>query len=106
MWPWMEPPFDKDIRFVQGDDFSLPVNLNTPTSGFAFNAYLTPPSGAVIPFTVKTPGPLGTIAELFLGGAITGTILPGVYPWQFSFTNYLGQRITWYQGNATVIANN
>lgn len=104
MWPWEQPPFDKDISFVQGDDFSLPVNLNTPVSGFVYDAHITLASG-VAAFDTADTGPDGTVVQLSLTGAETSPLAPGVYPWQFSFVNYLGQRITWYQGNATVLPN-
>lgn len=98
------PPFNKDIAFVQGDDFDLPIVLGVPTSGYAFEAYLVPASGQVSFDVVNTATKLGQVA-VTLGHEVTDTIPAGVYPWQFSFTDAGGLRSTWYQGLCTVKAN-
>lgn len=98
-----ELPLTKNIQFVQGDFFSLPVLLGTPTSGFAFDGHITTPSGVVA--MASASDPLSKTVTLSLPGTITQGIDPGVYPWQFSFTDALGLRTTWFQGNATSLAN-
>lgn len=98
------PPFNKDIFFVQGDDFDLPVVLGVPTSGYIFDAYMVPASGRVNFDIVNTSTKLGQVA-VTMGHAHTALILPGVYPWQFSFEDAGGLRSTWYQGLCTVKAN-
>ena len=98
---WESPPFSKDIRFVSGNDWSLPVITPQPCSGLTFQAYMVPPSG-LLPMGVQTAG---NVVSLSLPHAITATIPAGVYPWQMSFTDQYGLKTTWFQGNASVLDN-
>lgn len=104
MLPWNELPFDINLQFVAGDDFSEPMNLQTPTSGYTFDAYLTVGSG-IVALDVLNGIPDNGVVSLNLSHDVTGTIPAGVYPWQMSYENLNGQRTTWAQGLCTVIAN-
>lgn len=104
MIPADYPPFNRDIEFVQGDDFDLPLTLGVPTSGYAFEAYFVPPSGQ-IDFTVINAGTKLGQVSVTLGHAVTEGVPSGVYPWQFSYSDLNGLRTTWYQGLCTVIGN-
>lgn len=97
-------PIRQDIQFVVGDDFSMPLQLYTPTSGYSFDSYFTTTSG-VIPFEVSNGDPINGVVSLFLGHDVSDTVPAGVYAWQFSFSDLNGLRTTWAQGLCTVIAD-
>ncbi len=105
MIPQDTPPFNRNIEFVQGDDFDLPLTLGTPTSGYTFEAYLVPASGSVVPFDVLNLATKAGQVSVTLGHDLTAEIASGVYPWQFSYEDAGGLRTTLYQGLCTVLDN-
>lgn len=98
-------PIKQDIQFVVGNDFSFPFYLYQPTSGYSFDSYVSVPSSGLVAFTVDNNDQVNGQVSVNMGHVLTAEIPPGVYDWQFSFTDLQGRVQTWFQGICTVKAN-
>lgn len=108
-----QEPATQDIRFVAGDDFTIPIQIGTEdangtftatnVTGYTFESAVTGSFGGINATISIIDAPTGSITVTW-SDSQTGAIRPNCYRWFLGMTDTAGYERTIVYGNAEVLS--